>query len=208
MTVEPGPLVIVIDDDAAVRDALDGLLRSVDLEGQFHGSVREFLEQPLPDRPFCLVLDVRLPGQSGLDLQTALVRTGTEAPIIFVTGHADVPMTVRAMKAGAVEFLAKPFRDQELLDAIQHALDLSRDARRKQAAEAALRTRLDALTPREREVLGFVTTGRLNKQIACDMGVSEITVKVHRGQVMRKMGARSLAELVRMADQLQVATPA
>jgi FixJ family two-component response regulator len=199
--------VIVVDDDEAVRDALDGLLRSVDLEGQFYGSVRQFLGQPLPDRPFCLVLDVRLPGQSGLDLQSYLVRMGAATPIIFVTGHADVPMTVRAMKAGAVEFLAKPFRDQELLDAIQNALDISRDARRRQAAAATLRARLEALTPREREVLGFVTTGRLNKQIACDMGVSEITVKVHRGQVMRKMGARSLAELVRMADQLQVGSP-
>ena len=201
---EPQPLVIVIDDDPSIRDALDGLLRSVGLEGALYGSVRDFLDQPLPNRPYCLVLDVRLPGQSGLDLQDALAKMGAEAPIIFITGHADVPMTVRAMKAGAVEFLAKPFRDQDLLDAIQHALELSRETLRKREASASLNARLEGLTPREREVLGFVTTGRLNKQIASDMGVSEITIKVHRGQVMRKMGARSLAELVRMADQLRV----
>src|ERR1700761_8317345 len=138
LMAEPKPLVIVIDDDASIRDALDGLLRSVDLDGAFYGSVRQFLDQPLPDRPYCLVLDVRLPGQSGLDLQDALARMGAEAPIIFITGHADVPMTVRAMKAGAVEFLAQPFRDQELLDAIQHALEISRETLRKREASASL----------------------------------------------------------------------
>jgi FixJ family two-component response regulator len=200
----PKPIVIVIDDDDSIREALDSLLRSVDLDGAFYGSVKQFLDQPLPDRPYCLVLDVRLPGQSGLDLQDVLARMGAEAPIIFISGHADVRMSVRAMKAGAVEFLSKPFRDQELLDAVQHALELSREIRRRREAEAGLRTRLAGLTPRERQVLGLVVTGRLNKQMAGDMGVSEVTIKLHRGQVMRKMGAHSLAELVQMANQFQV----
>ena len=196
--------VIVVDDDRGVREAIHGLLRSVGLEVAPFGSVRDFLAATLPARPRCLVLDVRLPGQSGLDLQDELNRAGCDAPIIFITGHGDIPMSVRAMKAGAVEFLAKPFRDQDLLDAIQVALERDRAQGEEGAAAAELQRKYEALTPRERQVLALVATGLLNKQIAGEIGVTEITVKVHRGQVMRKMGARSLVDLVRMADRLKL----
>ena len=196
------PTVIVVDDDQAVREAVGSLLRSVDLAVASFASVREMLAAPPPDGPCCLVLDVRLPGQSGLDLQHELARAGNKLPIIFITGHGDIPMTVQAMKAGAVEFLVKPFRDQELLDAIAIGLDRDRARRTAGQAEADLRARFTALTPRETEVMGLVVQGLMNKQIAFALGISEITVKVHRGQVMRKMRAGSIAELVRMADRL------
>jgi FixJ family two-component response regulator len=196
------PTVVVVDDDAAVREALQNLLHSVGLKVQLFGSVQEFLGGKRPDGPSCLVLDVRLPGQSGLDLQDELVKVNIHLPVIFITGHGDIPMSVRAMKAGAVEFLTKPFRDQELLDAIQTALERDRARREQEQTVAALRRDFESLTPREREVMAHVVSGRLNKQIAADLGLSEITVKVHRGNVMRKMHARSLADLVRMADRL------
>ncbi|WP_304170623.1 response regulator transcription factor [Phenylobacterium aquaticum] len=199
--------IIVVDDDLGVREALDSLLRSVGLSVLLFGSVQDFLAARLPDAPCCLVLDVRLPGQSGLDLQDELSRADIRLPIIFITGHGDIPMTVRAMKAGAVEFLAKPFRDQDLLDAVRLGLAQDRTRRQEDAGEAELRRKFETLTPREREVLALVTTGRLNKQIAGEIGVSEITVKVHRGQAMRKMAARSLADLVRMADRLGLSPP-
>jgi FixJ family two-component response regulator len=202
---EEQPVVFVIDDDPSVRDALAGLLRSVGLEVLSFGSTREFLQSKRPDAPGCLVLDVRLPGRSGLDFQRELAESGIQVPIVFITGHGDIPMSVRAMKAGAIEFLTKPFHDQELLDAIQLGIERDRARRRDGLAVADLRERLDSLTPREREIMALVVTGRMNKQIAADLEVSEITVKVHRGQVMRKMRARSLAELVRMADRLEVA---
>jgi FixJ family two-component response regulator len=196
------PVVIVIDDDAAVRQSLDSLFRSIGLRVETFASTPEFLNSKLPNAPTCLVLDVRLPGASGLDFQTELAKANILIPIIFITGHGDIPMTVRAMKAGAIEFLAKPFRDQDLLDAVQLGLERDRDRRENEKTVSDLRIRFESLTPREQEVIAFVTAGLMNKQIAAEIGVSEITVKVHRGNVMRKMGARSLADLVRMADRL------
>jgi FixJ family two-component response regulator len=182
--------------------ALQRLFRSVGLQSQVFGSTEEFLNTKLPDVASCLVLDVRLPGGSGLDFQSELVKANIHVPIIFITGHGDIPMSVQAMKAGAVEFLTKPFRDQELLDAIQVALNRDHTRRQNDEAVSSLRARYESLTPREREVMALVTAGLMNKQIAAQLNVSEITVKVHRGNAMGKMGARSLAELVRMADDL------
>jgi FixJ family two-component response regulator len=200
-------VVFVVDDDASVRQALTSLLQSVPLRVETFGSVADFLKvRRLGDgiAAACLVLDVRLPGVSGLDLQAELARAETHLPIIFITGYGDIPMTVRAMKAGAVEFLTKPFGEQDLLDAVQLALQRDRDRRIQESAFFKTRARFEALTHREREVFGLVTTGLMNKQIAGELGVSEITAKVHRGSVKRKMGARSLADLVRMADALGI----
>jgi len=200
--IEPPSTVIVIDDDPAMRESLGSLLRSVGFQVRLLASVSEFLKSGRPDGPTCLVLDVRLPGQSGLDFQRGLSTANIQVPIIFITGHGDIPMSVQAMKGGAIEFLTKPFRDQDLLDAIQLGLERDRTWLENERTLAALRARFDTLTQREREVMALVATGRLNKQIAGDLGVSEITVKVHRGQVMRKMGASSLPDLARMADKL------
>jgi len=197
--------VIVIDDDPAIREALGGLVRSVGLQVNLLSSVAEFLQSAPPSGPACLILDVRLPGRSGLDFQRDLASSNAPLPIIFITGHGDIPMSVQAMKHGAIEFLTKPFRDQALLDAVH--VGLARDAARleNERTLAALRARFNSLTPREQEVMALVVTGRLNKQIAGDLGVSEITVKVHRSQAMRKMRASSLTDLARMADQLLLA---
>ena len=207
MAISPGelldqPIVFVIDDDDSVRRSLERLLRSVDLAVETFASAQEFLKRPLPDRPSCVVLDLRLPGPSGLELQESLIRAGHDVPIVFISGHADVPSSVRAIKAGAVDFLQKPFSDQALLDIIHGALRRDREARRDRAEVAAIRVRFDTLTPRERDVLGLVIQGRLNKQIAGDLGISEKTVKFHRGRVMDKTQAGSVAELVRQADRL------
>jgi FixJ family two-component response regulator len=203
MTEQP-PIVFVVDDDAAIRDALRSLIHSVSLRVELFSSPREFLQWKRPDAPSCLVLDVRLPGESGLDLQRELAEADIHIPIIFITGHGDIPMSVRAMKAGAVEFLTKPFRDQDLLDAIK--VGLERDgARRQQDVETAvLRGRLETLTPREREVLPLVVSGLLNKQVAAEIGTTEATVKVHRSQLMKKMGTDSLPELVRIAQKIGI----
>ena len=202
--IEQQPVVCIIDDDVSLCEALASLFRSVGLEVQVFGSAPEFLQSKLPDGPSCLVLDVRLPGLSGLDFQSELAKADILIPIVFMTGHGDIPMTVRAMKAGAVEFLPKPFRDQDMLDAVQAGLERDRARRRNASDNSKLKASFDSLTPREQEIMGFVTAGLMNKQIAGEIGVSEITVKVHRGNVMRKMGAKSLAELVRMADALGV----
>jgi len=200
-------IVFVVDDDSSIREAIKSLVSLVGLRVETFGSAQEFLRNERPDLPGCVVLDVELPGLSGLDLQQELAAHGIKLPIIFITGYGDIPMSVRAMKAGATEFLTKPFRDQDLLDAIHQALAHDRAARRHSREIAELRNRFEALTSREREVMSLVVAGWLNKQIGFELKISEITVKIHRGRVMTKMGAQSLAHLVRLAERLELATP-
>jgi FixJ family two-component response regulator len=202
----PSQVVFVIDDDASMRDAVSRLLNAVGLTVQTFASAREFLAGRLPDVPGCAVLDVRLPGLSGLDLQREMVERGIHIPVIFITGHGDIPMSVQAMKAGAVEFLTKPFRDQDLLDAVRSGIQLDRQGRKERAELAELRDGLRQLTPREREVMSLVVAGLLNKQIALRLGTSEKTIKIHRSHVMQKMRADSLADLVRMSQKLGIET--
>jgi FixJ family two-component response regulator len=204
---EQEPIVFVIDDDAMIRSGMDSLLRSVGLRVVTHSSAAEFMSARRPDAPACLVLDVRMPGASGLDLQRQLAEAGITIPIIFMTGQADVPMAVRAMKEGAMEFLTKPVRGQELIEAVQKAIARNREFRKEHADLAAIRARFDSLTPRETEVLNLVVAGLLNKQIADELGMSELTVKTHRAHVMEKTGAGSLAHLVRMFETLRKLPP-
>jgi FixJ family two-component response regulator len=197
-------IIYIVDDDESQREAILGLLRSVDIKGRAYSSVADFLAAKLPDTPGCLVLDVRLPGIGGLDFQAQLAGHGIHLPVILITGHGDIPMSVRGMKAGAVDFLTKPFRDQDMLDAIATAVTRDRTRRAAESVVASLREKYDTLSPREREVMLLVTNGKMNKQIAHELGLSEITVKIHRGAAMRKMGARTLADLVKMAEALDL----
>ncbi len=201
------PLVYVVDDDLSVREALRSMIRSVGLRCETFASAREFLRHPRPDGPACLVLDVMLPDVSGLDLPAELARQGSDIPTVFMTGHGTIPMSVRAMKAGAVEFLTKPFSGDDLLSAIHQALERDRDGRRARAAKAAVTAQLEKLTPRERDVLELVVAGRLNKEIAAQLGIVEQTVKQHRGRIMRKLGARSVTDLVRIAEHASRISP-
>ena len=201
---ETEAIVFVVDDDPSMRKALTNLFRSVGLRAEVFGSAREWLESKLPEVASCLVLDIRLPGPSGLDFQAELAKTNIQIPIIFMTGHGDIPMTVKAMKAGAIDFLTKPFRDQDMLDAVAVAIERDRTRRKEEKIVAELRAVFETLTTRERDVLALVASGLMNKQIAAEIGLAEITVKIHRGHLMRKMGARSLADLVRMAEMLGI----
>jgi FixJ family two-component response regulator len=198
------PIVFIIDDDPSMRRALTNLFQSVGLKVEAFGSAQDMLQSKLPDVPSCLVLDVRLPGLSGLDLQADLAKANTHIPIIFITGHGDIPMTVRAMKGGAVDFLTKPFRDQDMLDAVVAAIERDRKRREAERTVANVRSLFETLTPREREVLALVASGLMNKQIAAELGLAEITVKIYRGHIMRKMGARALADLIRMTETLGI----